>query len=366
MILIPGGRSPMGSDHFYPEERPRRSVEVAAFRIDAHPVTNDEFAAFVADTGWVTVAERPLDPADYPGADPSLLHPGGVVFLPPSGPVSLDDPSGWWAYVPGASWRHPQGPGSDLSGKGDHPVVQVSYPDALAYAEWRGARLPTETEWERAARGGIDAEYAWGDDPYPGDRQMANTWQGRFPWENLALDGWTGTSPIGTYPANGYGLVDAAGNVWEWTSDWWSDRAGGPADDRGDDRADDASGEAGGDASGLGAREASGGSCCSGGGVAPSAVTSADVLPAARTDVQASSASDPGPAASGRGSVDDSDSTAERASAAPGERYGRKVIKGGSHLCAPSYCHRFRPAARQPEAVDTSTSHLGFRCAADA
>ena len=246
MILIPGGRSPMGSDHFYPEERPRRSVEVAAFRIDAHPVTNDEFAAFVADTGWVTVAERPLDPADYPGADPSLLHPGGVVFLPPSGPVSLDDPSGWWAYVPGASWRHPQGPGSDLSGKGDHPVVQVSYPDALAYAEWRGARLPTETEWERAARGGIDAEYAWGDDPYPGDRQMANTWQGRFPWENLALDGWTGTSPIGTYPANGYGLVDAAGNVWEWTSDWWSDRAGGPADDRGDDRADDASGEAGG------------------------------------------------------------------------------------------------------------------------
>lgn len=318
----------MGSDRFYPEERPRRSVDVAAFRIDARPVTNDEFAAFVADTGWVTVAERPLDPADYPGADPSLLHPGGVVFTAPPGPVPLEDPSRWWAYVPGASWRHPQGPGSDLAGRGDHPVVQVGYPDARAYAEWRGVRLPTEREWERAARGGIDAEYAWGDDPYPGGEQMANTWQGKFPWENLAVDGWVGTSPVGAFPPNGYGLVDVAGNVWEWTTDWWSERSNSGDADSGDADSGDAH------------------SCCSGGGGGLGAPATAG------NDMSPES--------------EDLSSAEERTSAAAGERYGRKVIKGGSHLCAPSYCHRFRPAARQPEAVDTSTSHLGFRCAADA
>ncbi len=348
MILIPDGRSTMGSERFYPEERPRRSIEAAAFRIDAHPVTNDEFATFVADTGWITVAERPLDPADYPGADPALLHPGGVVFVAPPGPVLLDDPSRWWAYVPGASWRHPLGPDSDLSGKGDHPVVQVGFPDALAYAEWRGVRLPTETEWERAARGGIDAEYPWGDDPYPGGRQMANTWQGQFPWENLALDGWTGTSPVRTYPANGYGLFDVAGNVWEWTTDWWSAGSDGSA------------AAASAAAAAAAAAEAAGGSCCSGGGVGPT--TELDAAPAnALADAEPCSAV----TSSVRGSDADSDAVAERASALPGERYGRKVIKGGSHLCAPSYCHRFRPAARQPEAIDTSTSHLGFRCAAD-
>lgn len=173
----------MGSDRFYPEERPRMTVPVDAFRIDRHPVTNAEFAAFVADTAWVTVAERPLDPVDYPGADPALLHPGGVVFQAPPGPVALDDPSQWWAYVPGASWRHPLGPGSDLTGLARHPVVQVSFEDAAAYASWRGARLPTEAEWEWAARGGlVGADYTWGDEPYPDDCQMANTWQGRFPW----------------------------------------------------------------------------------------------------------------------------------------------------------------------------------------
>ncbi len=292
MVAVPAGVTTMGSDVFYPEERPRRSVEVGAFRIDRRPVTNDQFAKFVDDTGWVTVAERPLDPADYPGADPGLLHPGGVVFQAPPGPVPLDDPGRWWAYVPGASWRSPQGPGSDLAGKGDHPVVQIGFEDAAAYAEWRGARLPTEAEWERAAWGGlVDAEYSWGAEPYPDGRQMANTWQGRFPWEDLATDGWAGTSPVGSYPPNGYGLFDMAGNVWEWTTDWWSEDHAAVVP------------------------------CCGG--------------------------------------------AAERASAAPGERYGRKVIKGGSHLCAPSYCHRFRPAARQPEAVDTSTSHLGFRCVSD-
>ena len=306
MVTIPAGESPMGSDRFYPEERPRHTARVAAFRIDAHPVTNDLFAEFVAATGWVTVAERPLDPDDYPGADPDLLHPGGVVFRPPPGPVPLDDPSRWWAYVPGASWRAPHGPGSSIDGLGDHPVVQVAFEDAEAYAAWRGARLPTEAEWERAARGGIDAEYSWGDDPYPDDRQMANTWQGRFPWEDLGLDGHRGTSPVGSFPPNGYGLFDMAGNVWEWTIDWWSEHR--PADG-GSSPSDDGSNLADG-----------GRPCC------------------------------------GSGAVE---------SAAPGERYGRRVIKGGSHLCAPSYCHRFRPAARQPEAIDTSTCHVGFRCVLD-
>ncbi len=300
MVLIPEGVSQMGSDRFYPEERPRHDVHVEAFRIDAHPVTNDEFAEFAADTGWVTVAERALDPTDYPGANPDLLHPGGVVFTPPPGPVPLDDPSRWWSYVPGASWRHPLGPTSDLAGKGDHPVVQVAFDDAAAFAEWRGVRLPTEAEWEHAARGGLlGAEYTWGDDPYPEDRHMANTFQGAFPWEDLALDGFAGTSPVGSFRVNGYGLYDMAGNVWEWTTDWWGEhRPISPA-------------------------------CCGGAGVAPERA---------------------GP-------------QAEAASVAPGERYGRRVIKGGSHLCAPSYCHRFRPAARQPESVDTSTCHLGFRCA---
>lgn len=303
MVVVPAGNLHMGSDSFYPEERPRRTVTVGSFRLMSHPVTNDEFSEFVDATAYVTLAERPLDPSEYPGADPSLLHPGGVVFRRPPGPVPLDDPSRWWAYVPGASWRHPTGPDSDLTGLEDHPVVQVSFPDAEAYAAWRGLRLPTEVEWEWAARGGlIDAEYAWGSEPYPDGRQAANTWQGRFPWEDLTLDGWSGTSPVGTYPPNGYGLFDVTGNVWEWTSDWWTGDHGSMESAESRESAD---------------------ACC--------------------------------------GGVIDLD----RSSAAPGERYGRKVIKGGSHLCAPNYCHRFRPAARQPEAVDTSTCHIGFRCAAD-
>jgi formylglycine-generating enzyme required for sulfatase activity len=294
MVEIPGGRFAMGSERFYPEEAPVHDAQVERFWLDTHPVTNAHFEAFVAATRYVTRAERPLDPADYPGADPALLRPGGLVFTPTPGPVPLHDVSQWWAYVPGASWRQPLGPGSDLAGLANHPVTQIAYDDAEAYARWRGARLPTEAEWEWAARGDRDrAAFCWGDEPYPGGAQLANTWQGEFPWQNLALDGYERTSPVGAFPPNDRGLVDMAGNVWEWTSDWWAPHTDGDAP-----------------------------ACCT-------------------------------PAVD-RG---------EAASRAPGERFGRKVIKGGSHLCAPNYCLRFRPAARQPEAVDTSTCHLGLRCA---
>ena len=295
MVPIDARSFVMGSEAFYPEERPLRTAKVGNFWIDTYPVTNAEFARFVADTGYVTVAERPLDPVDYPNALPELLHPGGLVFHGAAGPVPLDDVARWWSYVPGASWRTPLGPASDLAGKDHHPVVQVSHEDAEAFASWRGARLPSEAEWELAARGGLEgAAYCWGQEPYPDGRQMANTWQGEFPWQNLALDGYVGTSPVGSFPPNGLGLFDMAGNVWEWTSDWWSD-----------------------------AHQSAKGCCGS------------DVVPR------------------------------DLASAAPGERFGRKVIKGGSHLCAPTYCLRFRPAARQPEALDTSTCHIGFRCVSD-
>ncbi len=295
MVRIEGGSFAMGSAEFYPEERPVHTATVDTFWIDRRAVTNAAFATFVEETGYVTVAERPLDPADYPGADPELLHPGGLVFHATTGPVPLHDFTRWWAYVPGASWRHPRGPGTDLAGLEDHPVVQVAFEDAQAYATWRGARLPTEAEWERAARGGLEgARYCWGDEPYPDGQQLANTWQGEFPWQNLELDGFAATAPVGSFPPNGFGLLDMAGNVWEWTTDWWQPQH---TEQR---------------------------SCC-------------------------------GPTVD-RGQGDGAGSEA------PGEVHGRRVIKGGSHLCAPNYCHRFRPAARQPEAVDTATCHLGFRC----
>ena len=294
MVPIEGRRFLMGSEDFYPEERPVRPVDVGDFWIDPHQVTNAQFAQFVDATGYVTVAERPLDPADYPDAMPELLHPGGLVFQGTTGPVPLDDVTRWWTYTPGASWRTPLGPTSDVTDRDDHPVVQIAYEDAEAYAAWRGARLPTETEWELAARGGLEgASYCWGQDPYPDDTQMANTWQGEFPWQNLVLDGYPGTSPVGSFPPNGLGLFDMAGNIWEWTSDAWSDHRE-PAK-----------------------------SCCS-----PTTL-------------------------------------ADPSSEASTARFERKVIKGGSHLCSPNYCLRFRPAARQPEAVDTSTCHIGFRCVAD-
>ena len=299
MVWVPGGEFLMGSDDFYPEERPAHRVTVDGFWMDARPVTNAEFRRFVRETGYVTVAERAPDPADYPGADPALLVPGSLVFKQPPRPVPLDDYRAWWSYVPGACWRHPEGPGSTLHGRERHPVVHIAYADAAAYAAWAGKELPTEAEWEFAARGGLDgAVFAWGDEFAPRGRMMANTWQGEFPHENLALDGYPGTSPAGSFPPNGYGLYDMIGNVWEWTADFFTpDHTGHTS-----------------------------GSCC------------APANP--RVDAPENS----------------------YAAGQPGGHIPRKVLKGGSHLCAPNYCLRYRPAARQPETVDTSASHVGFRC----
>lgn len=297
LIDLPGASFRMGSDDFYPEEGPVREVAVAGFGIERSPVTVAQFAAFVAATGYLTVAERPLDPADYPEADPSLLVPGSAVFQPTAGPVPLNDPRHWWAYVPGASWRYPGGPETDSAEIPDHPVTQVAYEDAEAYARWAGRELPSEAEWEYAARGGLDGcTYAWGEDPQPEGEPMANTWQGQFPWENSGARGWRGTSPVGSFPANGFGLLDMTGNVWEWTGDEYTLPPPTPSP------------------------------CCGGAG-----------------------------------------SRAEQAGErvefiGPGGHIPRRVLKGGSHLCAPSYCLRYRPAARQPEAVDSATSHIGFRC----
>jgi formylglycine-generating enzyme len=299
MVEIPAGVFRMGSARFYPEEEPVREVEVDGFAIDRTPVTVAEFARFVDETRYVTLAERSPNATDYPDADPSLLVAGSAVFHPTRGPVPLDDPGRWWTYVPGASWRHPWGPGSDNTQRQDHPVTHIAYEDAAAFARWAGKDLPTEAEWEFAARGGLDGKvFAWGDDMHPAGELMANFWQGDFPWLNTGARGWRGTTPVGLFPTNGYGLYDVTGNVWEWTADYYSARAAG--------------GRA---------------PCC-----APP-----------RNPVVASP----------EGSYD---------VGGPGAHIPRRVIKGGSHLCAPSYCLRYRPAARQPEAVDTSTSHIGFRC----
>jgi formylglycine-generating enzyme len=295
MVWIPGGAFRMGSDRHYPEEAPAHTVTVDGFWMDRYTVTNQDFARFVRATGHRTVAERPPDPARYPDARPELLVPASAVFVAPTHPVGLDDPYRWWAQVPGADWRHPQGP--DMAHLPDHPVVHVAWDDVAAYAGWAGTALPTEAEWEFAARGGLDgATYAWGEQFSPGGRHLANTWQGEFPVENTGADGYTGTAPVGRYPANGYGLYDMIGNVWEWTADWYADYA----------RATRA--------------------CCA--------------------------VADP------RGG----DEARSRDPADPGARTPRKVLKGGSHLCAPNYCRRYRPAARMPHAVDTPTSHVGFRC----
>ena len=285
MIWIPGGSFTMGSNKFYREERPARRASVGGFWIDKGPVTNAEFSEFVRATGYLTTAERMPDPAAYPDADPSLLVPGSAVFTKPAAPVGLRDHRAWWAYVPGANWQHPQGPESAIDDRGDHPVVHVSFEDVAAYAAWAGKELPTEAEWEFAARGGLeDATYAWGQEFAPGGRAMANTWQGRFPFENLVEDGYEGTSPVGAFPANEYGLYDMIGNVWEWTC-------------------------------------------------------SAYDLP--RAGIEKPSCCQPNPG---------------------GDHLANKVVKGGSHLCAPNYCLRYRPAARQSQPLDTSTTHIGFRC----
>lgn len=302
MVQIPAGSFQMGSTDFYPEEAPVREVAIGGFAIDRGPVTVAQFTRFVEETGHLTVAECPPDPVAYPDAHHSLLREGSIVFHPTPGPVPLNDSGRWWAYVPGASWRHPWGPDSENFTRADHPVTHVAFADAEAYAEWAGKQLPSEAEWEYAARGQLDsAAFAWGNDQRPGGALMANFWQGEFPWRNIGAKGWRGTSPVGLFPANGYGLYDVAGNVWEWTTDYWSPR-------------------------GLGSE------------VAPTPCCKPPFNPRVAT-----------PEASyDRGR--------------PGENIPRRVIKGGSHLCAPSYCLRYRPAARQPEAIDTSTSHIGFRC----
>ncbi len=300
MVWIPGGTFRMGSDEFYPEEAPTREVDVDGFWMDETPVTNAEFERFVEDAGYTTLAERDPDPANYPGSDPADLVPGSAVFTSPDGPVDLRDPSGWWEYVPGACWHHPLGPDSSIEDEPDHPVVHVAFEDARAYADWADKRLPTEAQWERAARGGLDGKrFVWGDEHVPDGTLLANTWQGEFPHENLELDGYERTSPVGSFPPNEFGLHDVAGNVWDWTRDWFSaDPTAGEADSP---------------------------SCCT--PTNPRGVQEAE-------------------------SVDPRD---------PAE-VPRKVLKGGSHLCAPNYCFRYRPAARYPEPVDTSTSHVGFRC----
>ena len=200
-------------------------MTVDGFWIDRAPVTNERFRAFVKATGHVTWAEIPPNPADYPGAQAHLLHPGSLVFVKPPNPVDLRDFHNWWKFVLGADWRHPRGPNSTIAGREQHPVVHVAYADAHAYAAWAGKALPTEAEWEFAARGGLDgAEYAWGDELAPDGKLMANFWQGEFPWQNLKQDGFEGTSPVGAFPPNGYGLLDMTGNVWEWTADWYTPR----------------------------------------------------------------------------------------------------------------------------------------------
>jgi formylglycine-generating enzyme required for sulfatase activity len=298
LVRLEGGTFTMGSDRHYPEEAPAHRVSVDGFSMAATTVTNAEFGRFVDETGYVTVAERPLDPAQYPGAPIENLVPGSLVFSMTSGPVDLRHISQWWAWTPGASWHRPEGPGSDLDGRDDHPVVHVAYEDAEAYADWIGHALPTEAEWEYAARGGLEAcEFTWGDEQVPDGRYLANFWQGEFPWQNTGEDGHGGTAPVASFPPNGFGLYDMAGNVWEWTSDWYVDGHVGDADKP----------------------------CC---------------VPSNPRGPEREDSFDPHQ---------------------PQFAIPRKVIKGGSFLCADNYCRRYRPAARRPQMIDTGMSHLGFR-----
>lgn len=298
MIWIPGGTFKMGSDHHYREEAPARNVKVDGFWMDRTPVTNQEFQNFVASTGYVTFCEKVPEASMYPGALPEMLKPSSVVFVQPPQKVNLQNHYQWWRFIAGAHWRQPQGPGSSLEGKENHPVVHVSFEDIEAYAKWAGKELPTEAEWEFAARGGLeDKEFAWGDELTPGGTHRANTWQGEFPWQNLDEDGFAGLSPVDAFPENGYGLLDMIGNTWEWTADWYATKD-------------------------------------------PLQKPKACCIPA-----------------NPRGGKEE-----ESYDQNQGVRIPRKVMKGGSHLCAPNYCRRYRPSARMAQPVDTSTSHLGFRC----
>lgn len=297
MVWIPGGPFSMGSDNHYPEEAPAHEVSVDGFWMDQFTVTNAQFSRFVEDTDYVTLAERPADAAEYPGAKPELLVPSSVVFRRPGRQVDLSNHYEWWTYVPGANWRRPLGPESSLKGLAKHPVVHVAFEDVEAYCLWAGKELPTEAEWEFAARGGLEgATFVWGNEFQPDGKVMANTWQGDFPNENLLEDGYEWTAPVGSFPPNGYGLYEMAGNVWEWTSDWYQQHSEVAQ------------------------------SCC------------ANLNPRGG---DRDKSYDPG---------------------TPDVKIPRRVMKGGSYLCAPNYCQRYRPAARMAQAVDTSTCHLGFRC----
>ena len=281
-----------------PKRNPVHHVTVNGFWIDCTPVTNRDFRKFAEATGYITFAEIAPDPKDYPGALPHMLKAGSLVFSPPDHPVDLSDFSSWWSFQFGANWHCPYGEGSSIRGLDDHPVVHVAYQDAAAYATWAGKDLPTEAEWEFAARGGLDgAEFAWGDEFTPAGRYMANTWQGQFPHENLVEDSYERTSPVEAFPRNGYGLYDMIGNVWEWTTDWYSS-------------------------------------------------------PRRRCDKACCIPGNP------HGGPEDESYDPRQ----PRIRIPRKVVKGGSHLCAPNYCRRYRPAARHAQPIDTSMSHVGFRC----
>ncbi len=301
LVWIPGGTFRMGSEDHYPEEAPVHSVTVDGFWVSRYTVTNEEFVRFVEETGYLTVAERPLDPADFPGAPAENLVPGSLVFTGTPGPVDLRHLNQWWAWTPGACWRHPEGRRSTLDGRGEHPVVHIAFEDAEAYASWAARELPTEAEWELAARGGIDgAPFVWGDEQFPNGKPLANWWQGEFPWQNSGEDGFEGAAPVGSFPPNGYGLHDMAGNVWQWTGDWYTSTHPEAADKP----------------------------CC---------------VPRNPRGGPVEGSYDP---------------------AQPQFKVPRKVIKGGSFLCADTYCQRYRPAARRPQMVDTGMSHIGFRCVA--
>jgi formylglycine-generating enzyme required for sulfatase activity len=293
MIFVPGGSFSMGSGKFYPEERPVRRVTVSGFWIDRHEVTNAQFKAFVEATGYRTVSERGLSRQDYPDLPDELLKPGSMVFVgvPKNSKARMNDMT-WWQYVPGADWRHPAGPDSSIAGKDNHPVVHIAYQDAEAYARWAGRDLPTEAEWEFAARGGLDgADYAWGDEPTPDGQYLANSWQGFFPYEDDKSDGHHGTAPVGCYPPNGYGLFDMVGNVWEWATDWYQ----------------------------------------------------------------------PGHVLLANGTINPTGPEPRNGSPLSAPAGAPRVIKGGSWLCSPNFCGRYRPAARQPQEVDLGASHIGFR-----
>lgn len=297
MVLLEGGTFRMGSDEFYPDERPAHERNINPFWIDRYTVTNEEFARFVDETGHVTVAERPLNPRDFPGANPADLVPGAMVFTPTPGPVDLRDWRNWWRWQPGASWREPFGPGSSIGQRMRHPVVHVAFEDAAAFAAWAGKRLPTEAEHEFAARGGAHgSRFAWGQEPHPDGIPHANTWLGGFPYDNQGVGD---AAPVGSYPPNGYGLYDMIGNVWEWTSDYYTPRH--------------------------------------------LRLNFEPVDPGKRRNLLAAASADEG-----------------------SPRTPRRVLKGGSFLCSPEYCLRFRPAARSPQTEDTGMSHVGFRCARDA